>query len=334
MRFENIEASYLFLGILGLFIFYLLTRRREKKALEHFARKELLPELLSSLDSESRKKKLILVFTAIAFSIVALMRPQWGFYWEEGKRSGLDILIAIDTSRSMLAEDVKPNRLEHAKEMIRELVKGLRGDRIGLIAFSGRAFLACPLTNDYAGVLFSLQNLDENLIPKGGTSLSSAIGEALKSYRGEEKKYKVLILLTDGEDHEGDPIRLIENAKQEGLRIFSVGIGTPEGDLIPMTRGDGQKEFLKDGQGRVVKSHLNEDLLRKIALKADGNYVKAEGEISGLKQIYEERLSKMEKGEFEGKMRKKNTERFQIPLMIALLLLVYEPLIMERKKVT
>src|SRR4030042_7109988 len=140
MKCENIEASYLFLGVLGLFIFYLLTRQQEKRALAHFAEKELLIGLLSSFNIKNRRKKIICVFAALVFSIVALMRPQWGFHWEEGMRSGLDILIAIDTSRSMLAEDVKPNRLEHAKRMIKELVKELKGDRVGLIAFSGRAF--------------------------------------------------------------------------------------------------------------------------------------------------------------------------------------------------
>ena len=334
MKFENIEASYLFLGVLGLFIFYLLTRQQEKRALAHFAEKELLIGLLSSFNIKNRRKKIICVFAALVFSIVALMRPQWGFHWEEGMRSGLDILIAIDTSRSMLAEDVKPNRLEHAKGMIKELVKELKGDRVGLIAFSGRAFLVCPLTNDYNGVLFSLENLDADVIPKGGTSISSAIGEALRSYRGEERKYKVLLLLTDGEDHEGDPISLIETTKQEGLRIFSIGMGSPEGDLIPIIRENGQKEFLKDGQGQVVKSLLDEDLLRKIALRTNGSYARADGGKSGLKQIYDERLSKLEKGEFEGKMRKSYKERFQIPLVLVLLLLVFEPFIRERKKGT
>jgi Ca-activated chloride channel family protein len=334
MKFENIEASYLLLGILVLLIIYFLTRRQERRALERFAQKGLLSGLLSSIDFKNRRRKIVLFFTALILLIVALMRPQWGFHWEEGKRSGLDILFAIDTSRSMLAEDLKPNRLEHAKGMIRDLVKELKGDRVGLIAFSGRGFLVCPLTNDYNGFLLSVEGLDVDTLSRGGTSISSAIGEALKSYGEGEKKYKILILLSDGENHEGDPLTLMETTKQEGLRIFCIGIGTREGELIPITRDSSQKEFLKDGQGNVIKSVLNEDLLRSIALETDGGYARVNGGESVLKRIYEERLLKMEKGEFEGRMRKSYKERFQIPLAIALLLLVFETFIWERRKET
>jgi Ca-activated chloride channel family protein len=334
MKFENIEASYLLLGILILLIIYFLTRRQEKRDLECFAQKDLLSGLLSTFDFKNRRRKIVLFFAALLLLIVALMRPQWGFHWEEGKRSGLDILFAIDTSRSMLAEDLKPNRLEHAKGMIRDLVKELKGDRVGLIAFSGRGFLVCPLTNDYNGFLLSVEGLDVDTLSRGGTSISSAIGEALKSYIKGEKKYKILILLSDGENHEGDPLTLMETTKQEGLRIFCIGIGTREGELIPITRDSSQKEFLKDGQGNVIKSVLNEDLLRSIALKTDGEYARAHGGESVLKRIYEERLLKMEKGEFEGKMRKSYEERFQIPLAIALFLLSFELFIGERRKET
>lgn len=334
MNFDNIQAAYLFLGLLGLLIFCFLTRHQGEKALETFAQKELLSGLLSPFVRKKQRMRMIFIFTALIFSIVALMRPQWGFHWEEGKRSGLDILIAVDTSRSMLAEDVKPNRLEYAKGMVKDLVKQLKGDRIGLIAFSGRAFLLCPLTADYSGFMLSLDSLGVDTIPRGGTSISSAIREALKSYGGRERKYKALVLLTDGEDHEGDPLTLVETTKQEGLRIFCIGIGTREGDLIPITHQDGQREFLKDEQGHVVKSLLNEDILKKIVLNANGSYARANGGESALKRIYEERVSKMEKGEFEGKMRKRYKERFQIPLAIALLLLVFEPFIRGRRKGT
>ncbi len=334
MKFHNIYVSYLFLGVLGLFIFYILARQKDKRALETFAPVELLPGLLSFFDMKRKRIRGMLALIALALMIVALMRLQWGFYWEEGKRSGLDILIAVDASRSMLAEDVEPNRLEYAKRLVKDFVKQLKGDRVGLIAFSGRAFLVCPLTVDYNGFMLSLEDIGVDTLPRGGTSLSSVIQEAL---RGDEKKgikNKVLILLTDGEDHEGDPLRLAEKAQKEGLRIFCVGIGTEEGGLIPIHFTDGQKEFLKDENGHVVKSALNEDLLKKIASKADGGYTRDKGGESGLKRIYENKLSTVEKSEFEGRMKKQHKEWFQIPLAMALFLLVLESFITERKKGT
>ena len=334
MNFHNIHAFYLFLGVLGFLIFYILAHQKDKRALETFAPVELLPGLLSFFDMKRKRIRVMLALTALALMIVALMRPQWGFYWEEGKRSGLDILIAVDVSRSMLVEDVKRNRLECAKEAVKGFVRQLKGDRVGLIAFSGHAFLVCPLTFDYNGFMLSLEDIGIDTLPRGGTSLSSVIQEALRSVGKKEIKNKVLILLTDGEDHEGDPLRLAEKAQKEGLRIFCVGIGTEEGGLIPIHSAYGQKEFLKDENSHVVRSALNEDLLKKIASKAGGGYTREKGGESGLKRIYEKKLSTIEKSEFEGRMKKQYKEWFQIPLAMALFLLVLESFITERKKGT
>lgn len=331
MRFAAANFAFGFIIILALGVFYYWSAKRRQADLEKFAQKELLGELLSSVDYRKRALKVSLIVLAVIFCLLALMRPQWGFQWEEVKRKGVDILIALDTSKSMLAEDVKPSRFERSKLAIEDLVRKLKGDRVGLIAFSGSAFLECPLTVDYGGFLLSLENTDINTIPKGGTSMSSAIREALRSYAGGQKKYKVLVVITDGEDHEGDAQQAALAAQKEGINIFCIGIGTAEGDLIPVTDEVGQKAFLKDSQGNVVKSRLDESVLQKIALNTGGVYVKATNTEFGLDLIYREKIAKMEKRELESKMNKHYEERFQIFLWAALVLLIGESLISDKK---
>jgi len=333
MRLAAANFAFAFIILLALLLFYFWAAKLRKSALEKFAQKELLNELLSRLDYRKRSMKVGLTLLAISLMLFALMRPQWGFHWEEVKRKGVDILIALDTSKSMLAEDVKPSRFQRSKLAIRDLARNLRGDRIGLIAFSGSAFLQCPLTLDYGGFLLSLDNTDIDTIPKGGTSITSAIKEALKSYEGGQKKYKVLVIITDGEDHEGNPEEAAEEAKKEGIKIFCIGIGTKEGELIPVTDETGQKSFLKDSQGNVVKSRLDETSLQKIALSTGGVYVRATNAEFGLELIYRERIARMEKRELEAKMNKHYEERFQIFLWLALLLLVAENFISDKKAI-
>lgn len=332
MRFATIAAAHLFWLVFALAGFYFWVNSKRNKALETFADKKLLAELTAAFDIRKYRLKQILVFASIALMFFALMRPQWGFKWQEIKRRGLDIFVAVDVSKSMLAEDIKPNRLERAKLALSDFVKHLKGDRVGLIAFSGSAFAQCPLTVDYSGFLLSVEALDANTIPKGGTSISGAIRKALDSYEGGLKKYKVLIIITDGEDHEGDPIKAAELAKEEGVKIFCIGIGTNEGELIPITDEKGNKSFLKDKSGNVVKSRLDETALQKIALTTGGSYVRATSKEFGLDLIYKEKLSDMEKRELESKMAKQYEERFQIPLFLAFLLLAGEILVSERKR--
>ncbi|MFA6357950.1 MAG: VWA domain-containing protein [Candidatus Omnitrophota bacterium] len=333
MRFAAVNFILGFFVIFILVLFYFWAARARKAALEKFAQKELLGDLLVAIDYRKRFLKIFLIILAIAFCLFALMRPQWGFHWEEVKRSGVDILIALDTSKSMLAEDVKPDRFQRSKLAIKDLVHNLKGDRIGLIAFSGSAFLQCPLTVDYGGFLLALDNIGIDTIPKGGTSITSAIKEALRSYEGGQKKYKVLIIITDGEDHEGNPVQEALEARKEGISIFCVGIGTREGDLIPVEDESGQKVFLKDRQGNVIKSRLDESSLQKIALTTGGVYVRATNTEFGLDLIYREKVSKMEKRELQSKMNKHYEERFQIFLWLALLLLMLEPFIGDKKNI-
>jgi Ca-activated chloride channel family protein len=330
MHFANPHFLLGLLIIAALAAFYLWAWRKRKNKLQQFADKELLAVLLVRVDRRRQKIKIALLLVAVACCVLALMRPQWGFRWQEVKRRGLDIVIALDTSKSMLAQDVLPNRLQRSKLAIKDLVKVLKGDRIGLIAFAGTAFLECPLTLDYNGFMLSLDDISVNTIPAGGTSIASAIKEARRSYEAGSKQHVALIIITDGEDHEGDPLAQAEEAKKEGILIFCIGIGTQEGDLISLEE-DNQRQFLKDKEGNVVKSRLDEALLQKIALATGGSYLRSTATEFGLDLLYRERLSKIEKRDFQSKMNKAYNERFQIPLGIALILLILEMFITDKR---
>lgn len=332
MRFAQSEYAFMFWIVLALVLFLIWAQRTKKILLHKFAEEKLLNEITAHFGSRRQQIKTSFIILAVSLCLLALMRPQWGFQWREVRREGLDIIIAIDVSKSMLASDVKPNRLERSKLAVKDLLKKLHGDRIGLIAFSGTAFLQCPLTVDYGGFLLALNDLDVKTIPRGGTSISSAIKLALKSYEGEDSKYKVLLIITDGEDHEGNVLAAAEIARAKGVKIFSIGIGTAAGELIQVRDGRGKRSFLKDKEGNVVKSRLNEELLQKIALVSDGAYVRSSGAEFGLEYIYEEKLASMQRREIQARMGKFYHERFQIPLVLALALLIAEPFIAHKKK--
>jgi Ca-activated chloride channel family protein len=332
MRFEqgNIILFLLAAAVLG--VFFIFAARARRKAWEKFAQKELLIELAGKVDFRRRRFKAIALYLGILFCLFALMRPQWGFQWEKVKRQGLDIIVALDTSKSMLAGDIKPSRLERAKLALGDFARHLKGDRIGLVAFAGSAFLECPLTVDYEGFLLALQDVDTSTVPRGGTSISSAIREAIKSFPPGETKYKVLIVITDGEDHEGDALAAAKAAKDKGIAVFCIGIGTPQGELIFAPKDDGSKEFLKDAQGNAVKTRLNEDQLEKIALAADGAYLRAGAIHFGLDELYKGKISGMEKHELEGRMNKHYEERFQIFLLLGLIFILLEMITSDVKQ--
>ena len=312
----------------GLVYFY----RRRRTIMLKFAQMDLIKEIASRYDGRKRILKSWLILFVFVLSIFALSRPQWGFEWQEVKREGLDILILVDTSKSMLTQDVKPNRLERTKLAVKDLLKKLKGDRIGLIAFAGDAFLSCPLTVDYRGFLLSLNELNTNMVSRGGTNISIALKEALESYQDIPNKYKAVILITDGEELEGNAISLAKRAKEENIKIYTIGIGTREGEIIQVSNNRGEFEFLKDNSGNFVKSRLNETLLKKLAIETNGVYVRASGAEFGLDYIYDKELSKLEKREVESKMDKRYHERFQFPLAAAFLLLFIETCVNTRKR--
>ncbi|NTV29897.1 MAG: VWA domain-containing protein, partial [Candidatus Omnitrophica bacterium] len=276
--------------------------------------------------------KNVLLCLAMILSVLALARPQWGFEWGKVKRQGLDIFLAIDTSKSMLTQDVRPNRLERTKLAVRDLLKKLKGDRVGLIAFSGDAFLVCPLTVDYSGFLLSLDDLSAESVPRGGTNIGRALEEAMKGYQEVPAQYKAVVVLTDGENWEGDPLALARTAREKKIRIYTVGIGTQEGELVRVVNEQGQSEFLKDAGGNIVKSHLNEKLLNEIAAVTGGAYIRASGAESGLEYLYDVELSKLERRDIESDVERRYRERFQWLVALLLLVLVAETLIPTRRE--
>lgn len=333
MQFAN--PTYLPLiatAVALLVLFFLAVMKRRATLIKRFADKNLISQIAPSSSIRKKWAKMIMLIVAAGLLLLALARPQWGFEWQETKMVGLDILLAIDVSKSMLARDIKPNRLERSKFAVKDLVKKLNGDRIGLIAFAGTAFLQCPLTIDYNGFMLALDDLTTSTIPRGGTSISSAIREAMNVYKDGDQKYKILIIITDGEELEGSAIAAAEEAKKMGIRIYCVGVGSAQGEIIPVTDDRGERAYLEDRSGAIVKTSLNEDLLKNIALSTGGSYVRATSADFGLSLLYDKSISKLEKHDIDTKMRKNYQERFQIFLAIALAVLVLEPLISERRR--
>jgi Ca-activated chloride channel family protein len=332
MLWRNPTYLWLLLGVAFVAITLAVTLRRRAEALRTFAEAVLVPRLAQGVDTRRRVWRAALRIVALAALVVALAGPKWGFHWEEVQREGIDLIIAMDTSRSMLATDVKPNRLERAKLAVLDLVPRLKGDRVGLVAYAGTAFLEAPLTLDYAAFERSLRALRVGIIPRDGTSLSRAIETSLQAFEARQGKYEALVLITDGEDHEGDAAAAAQKAADRGVKIYTVGIGTEEGELLPL--GDGQAGFVKDRKGRVVKSRLNEEVLQEIALAASGAYVRGIGPRLGLDEVFDEHIAKMERREVDSSLERRYEERFQIPLAIGLLLLLIEQMVRRRKPVS
>jgi Ca-activated chloride channel family protein len=247
------------------------------------------------------------------------------------KREGVDIVIALDCSHSMLAQDFKPSRLEKAKQEMNGLISRMRGDRVGLVAFAGVAFIQCPLTLDYSAAGMFLDIMDENLIPRPGTAVGDAIRTSIAAFNQKERKYKVLILLTDGEDHGSDPLKAAEEAAAEGIRIYTIGIGSVQGEPVPVKNKRGMVTgYKKDREGSVVVSKLDQTTLQKIALTTGGKYYHATSGEMELEKIYSE-ISKMEKKELEGKLMTQYEDRYQIFIFLAIVCLTIEFLLSERR---
>ena len=292
--------------------------------------------MMSMLARSTRRKrqiwKAVLLIATAAFMLIALLRPQIGTRLEEVTREGLDIIIALDLSTSMLAEDIKPNRLTKAKHEIEGLIDRLQGDRIGLVAFAGASIVQCPLTLDYGAAKIFLDIMDTDLIPRPGTAIGAAIKTAMGAFNEKERKFKVLIVITDGEDQEENAQQLAEDAAKEGIIIYTVGIGSREGVPIPLRQGLVQSGFKKDNQGQVVISKLDEVTLEKIALATNGKYYRATSGEEELDKIYNEIMG-MEKKEFGSLRFTQFEDRFQYLLFIALLLLIIEYFLPERQEV-
>jgi Ca-activated chloride channel family protein len=332
MRIAQLNFIYVLLILLPLLLaFFGLIFRMKRKAMQRFGNLSLMEKLTFSFSPRKQRWKVALLVLALLFLLFSLARPQLGTKLTLMKREGVDIVIALDCSVSMLAEDFKPNRLEKAQQEVNGLIARLQGDRVGLVAFAGVAFIQCPLTIDYSAAQMFLNIMDVNLIPQPGTAIGDAIRTSIKAFNQKERKYKVLILLTDGEDHDSDPLGAAEEAAREGIRIYTIGIGSTQGEPIPLrdSRGD-VTGYKKDEEGSVVVSKLDETTLQKIALTTGGKYYHATTGEMELDKIYDD-ISKMEKKELEGKLMVQYEDRYQYFLLVSIVLLVAESLISERR---
>ena len=304
---------------------------RQRAALATFASSHLHAQLTASFSAAKRHWKRGLLLAAVGCLFLALARPQAGFRWEEVKRRGIEVVFAVDTSRSMLTPDVKPDRLTRAKLAVDDFVSHLNGDGVGLIAFAGNAFLQCPITLDYDAFHESLEAVDTTIIPRGGTDIASAIREAQAALQNRPGKDKILILLTDGEDLEGSALATANASAKDGLKICTVGVGTANGDLIPIPAEQGGG-FVKNDSGQFVKSHLGEAGLKSIAEATGGLYAPLGAQGQGLDTIYQQALAPLAKHDLASRRQRVYTERFQWPLTGSLALLLASVLVGTRRR--
>lgn len=309
---------------------FLSSARARKKLVRRFVSDRLVQQLLASYSPLRRRFKISLLLIALTLIIFALARPQWGYTWQESKSKGIDIMFVVDVSRSMLAQDIKPNRLERSKLAILDFLDRLEGDRVGLVAFAGNAFLQCPLTLDYDAFRQSLEAINTDVISLGGTDIARAITEAEAAF-SDKNNYKILVMITDGEDLEEDGIVRAREAADNGITIYTVGVGTPEGELIPVQNRFGQTNFLRDDNGDFVRTQLDADTLQEIAEVTDGFYAPLGPTGYGLDQVYEAGLKSIPEQELASRMEKAWIERYQWPLGLAIILLAWEPLIGTRR---
>ncbi len=332
MRFAE-PINFLLLVIvllLGVFVFWALARKR--KLLKIFGDLPLIMKNAPYISFARQRTRAMLLLLGLVFVSLALARLQFGTHLELLKREGIDIVVALDVSNSMLARDMKPNRLTKARQEIMGILDRLEGDRIGLVAFAGEAFAQCPLTLDYSAARFLLGAMDQTSVSTQGTSLSDAIETAARMYDQQTRMHKVLLLLTDGEDHGQGAVEAAEAARKQGVKIYTVGIGSPSGEPIPiMDRNDKQVGFKKDEDGEVIVTRLDEAVLREISLATGGKYYHATAGEMELDRIFEE-IAKMEKKELEGTLVTRFDDRYQWPLLLAIFLIIGEFFLPERKK--
>jgi Ca-activated chloride channel homolog len=332
MRFANPQILWFLLVIPPAMIaFFWWSWRTRQRLMAQFIQARLLPGLTVGISPTRQKIRLTCLVVAAACFIFAIARPQLGFDWEEVKQRGLDVIVAIDTSKSMLAEDIAPNRLKRAKLASLDLMQQAKSDRLALIAFAGGAFLQCPLTIDDSAFRQSVDTLDVNIIPQGGTAIAEAIDTAIASFR-EGDNHKALVLFTDGEDQDSGAVEAAKRAGEAGIHIYTIGIGSTEGELLRITDAKGRTDYIRDEQGNVVKSHLNESLLREIAGATPGGFYLPLRGAKTMETLYEKGIGTLPKSETSEKLVRRYHERYHWPLAAGMILLLIEMLFPERKR--
>ena len=330
IRFAHIDYLYCLALLPVVVILYILMVYFKKKAARKFSDCELFAQLAAGGSTTKPALKMIVFLFGYSLVVIGLANPQIGTKLEEVKREGVDIIIALDVSNSMKAEDIKPNRLERSLQAISRLIDKLENDRIGMIVFAGSAYVQLPITTDFAAAKLFLSTIDTDIVPNQGTAIGSAIDLSRESYVGNDNKHKALIIITDGENHEDDAIDAAKKANKEGLVIHTIGMGSPEGAPIPLYRNGVQIDFMKDHDGNTVLTKLDQLSLEKIAAEGKGQFIRATNSDDGLNTVMSE-IMKMNKKTFGTKVFTQYEDRFQYFLGAGLLILLLEFLISNRK---
>ena len=324
--------TYYFIGLLALpffMVMFWMMRRWKKRALANFGRAGNIQRLMPDVSTSRPLWKFVLLMLAYTCLIIGLAAPQTGSKLEKIKRRGVDMVIALDVSNSMLAQDIKPNRLERAKQATSKLIENLENDRIGLIVFAGKAYTQMPITSDYAAAKLFLSTINPGQIPVQGTAIGEAIDQGIQSF-GSSKQSKAIILITDGEDHEGNALAKAQEAASKGIAVYTIGMGLPEGAPIPIYNAGIQMGYKKDQEGNTIITRLDEKMLQDIANAGNGIFVRANNTQVGLKKVFDE-VNKMQKSEYDSQVFSEYEDRYQLLLVIAFLLLLGEIFIFERK---
>lgn len=324
-RFAHPEYLYLLLILPALLLFYVYIVKARKKAVKKYGEIALISTLMPEASPKRLRLKYGLLFLVITVMIFIIAGPQFGSKLETVKRQGIEVMICLDVSNSMLAQDIAPNRLEKAKQMLSRLTDDLNNDKLGLIVFAGEAFTQVPITSDYISAKMFLSSIAPSMVSTQGTAIGSAINLAMRSFTPDENASKAIILITDGENHEGDAVQAAAAAAEKGVKVNIVGIGLPQGAPIPVGN-----DYMKDKAGNVVITQLNEAMCQEIAQAGTGLYVRADNTNNALRALQNE-LNKMSKSEVESQVYSDYDEQFPILAWIVLILLVAEFLTSERK---
>lgn len=329
-RFEQEIHLYALVLLPVLLIFFIVAWSARQRALRRFGHHSLLVQLMPSVSKYKHAVKFGLLMLALAFLIIGWANPQWGTKKEKAKRKSADIFVALDISRSMLAEDIRPSRMERAKVFAQKLIQGLKGERVGTIIFAGNAYLQMPLTTDYSAAQLFTKSANPNMAPTQGTAIVEAIDLAERSFAEDAKYHKALIIITDGENHDEEALERAKKAHENGLLIFTVGVGTTEGDFIP-TVINGRQDYIRDQTGSPVRSQLNSAMLRDLASAGDGVYFNLNENSDAVIAALKESIDKLEKKEMEQRVFNEYESYFQYFLAVALLLLIVEFMMSYRR---
>ncbi len=311
-------------------VVFLLVQNWKRRKLRQFGNQAIIKRLMPNVSKSLPIVKFVLYSFAITSLLIGLANLQFGTKLEEVKREGIDLMIALDVSNSMLAEDLSPNRLERSKRAIYQLIEKLHNDRLGIIVFAGDAYVQLPITTDYSSAKLFLETIGTDIVPTQGTSIGSAINLAMESFDFENGTSKSIVVITDGENHEDDAKTAATEAAAENVTVHTIGMGSEKGGPIPIYENGAQVDFRKDNTGNTVVTKLNESMLKEIAAAGHGSYVRASNANAGLNIIMDE-IDKMEKKEFGSKSFKDYEDRFQLFLIIALILIVVEYFISNRR---